>query len=109
MAIERSFRGITVRLAVRYLRHLGGELVERAGDLSEPGATATVSGDGWWADVDSAPADVGPSLTLTEVTVTFEGERIDGERIEDDGTAADERTLEELVDAFARKAMRAGG
>jgi len=82
--IERSFRGISERLAVRYLRNLGGE---RTGD-------GEVVGENWSATLSSRSVEIGPSLTLTEVTVVFEGES---------------ETLESLVDRFAQKAMRAGG
>ncbi|QCW04228.1 hypothetical protein [Natrinema pallidum] len=82
--IERSFRGISERLVVRYLTNLGGE---RA-------AEDTVAGDGWTATFSSESVAIGPSLTLTEVTIVFEG---------------DEDTLEPLVEQFAQKAMRAGG
>lgn len=82
--VERSFRGISERLAVRYLTNLGGE---RVGDH-------TVEGEDWTATVSSESVGVGPSLSLTEVTVVFEG---------------DDETLESLVDDFAQKAMRAGG
>lgn len=82
--VERSFRGISKRLAVRYLTNLGGERVD----------DETVEGDDWQATISSETIGVGPSMTLTEVTVTFEG------------SAA---RLETLVDAFAQKAMRAGG
>lgn len=85
--VERSFRGISERLAIRYLRNLGAEQV----------ADDAVAGDGWRARISSTTVDVGPSLTLTEVRVVFEGE---GEG-EDD--------LEDLVEDFAQKAMRAGG
>jgi len=81
---ERSFRGISRRMAVGYLENLGGRA---AGD-------GVVEGDGWRADCREATVSVGPSLTLTEVTVTFEG---DPERIDD------------LLPEFRRKAMRAGG
>ncbi|AFO59205.1 MULTISPECIES: hypothetical protein [unclassified Natrinema] len=82
--IKRSFRGISERLVGRYLTNLGGERV----------AEDTVVGDDWTATVSSESVAVGPSLTLTEVTVVFEG---------------DEDTLEPLVERFAQKAMRAGG
>ncbi|MFC4247981.1 hypothetical protein ACFOZ7_13685 [Natribaculum luteum] len=84
MRIERSFRGISERLAVRYLTNLGGEQVD----------DDTVEGDGWTARLSSETVGVGPSLTLTEVTVVFEGEN---------------DRLESLVESFAQKAMRAGG
>ncbi|WP_306061423.1 hypothetical protein [Natronococcus wangiae] len=82
--VERSFRGISERLAIRYLTNLGGERVDEE----------TVEGDDWTAAISSDTADVGPTLSLTEVTVVFEG---------------DPETLEPLVEDFAQKAMRAGG
>ncbi len=82
--VERSFRGISERLAVRYLRNLGGERADEQ----------TVTGEGWSATLSSDSVSIGPSLTLTEVTVVFEGEA---------------ETLEPLIEDFAQKAMRAGG
>ncbi|QSW97885.1 hypothetical protein [Haloterrigena alkaliphila] len=82
--VERSFRGISERLAIRYLTNLGGERVDED----------TVTGEDWTATISAEKVGIGPSLQLTEVTVVFEG---------------DEATLESLVDDFARKAMRAGG
>ncbi|AEH36348.1 hypothetical protein [Halopiger xanaduensis] len=81
---ERSFRGISERLAIRYLTNLGGEHRE----------DGTVASEDWTATVSSEKVDIGPSMSLTEVTVVFEG---------------NEETLEPLVDKFAQKAMRAGG
>ena len=80
----RSFRGISERLAVRYLENLGGE-------RTDDGA---VVGDDWRATLSAEKVEIGPSLTLTEVTVEFEG---DAER------------LDTLIERFAQKAMRAGG
>ncbi|SDK01003.1 hypothetical protein [Natronorubrum texcoconense] len=96
--VERSFRGISERLAVRYLTNLGGEQV----------ADDTVAGDDWTATLSSETVGIGPSLTLTEVTVVFEGaeNRSDGNG-ESDGAEAD--PLEPLIEEFAQKAMRAGG
>ena len=82
--VERSFRGISERLAIRYLTNLGGT----------PAADDVVEGDDWTATLSSKTVRIGPTLTLTEVTVVFEG---------------DEETLETVVEDFARKAMRAGG
>lgn len=82
--IERSFRGISERLAIRYLTNLGGERVD----------DGTVEGEDWSASISSESVGIGPSLTLTEVTIVFEGEA---------------ETLDPLVEDFARKAMRAGG
>lgn len=82
--VERSFRGISERLAVRYLTNLGGERVDER----------TVEGEGWSATLSSRSVEIGPSLSLTEVTVVFEGEA---------------ETLDPLVERFAQKAMRAGG
>ncbi|MFB6136299.1 MAG: hypothetical protein ABEJ04_06030 [Halobacteriaceae archaeon] len=81
---ERSFRGISKRLAVNYLTGLGGE---RVGE-------DRVEGADWSATLSTDKVDVGPSLSLTEVTVVFEG---------------DEETLPDLIERFAQKAMRAGG
>ncbi|TMT85633.1 hypothetical protein E2L06_03095 [Haloterrigena sp. H1] len=82
--LERSFRGISERLVIRYLTNLGGEQV----------AADTVEGDDWTATFTSETVGVGPSLQLTEVTVVFEG---------------NDDTLGPLVERFAQKAMRAGG
>lgn len=84
MRVERSFRGISLRLARKYLGSVGATTVE--GDHAE--------GDGWQADLSARTVEIGPSLELTEVTVVFEGE---------------EGVLNEVVPTFARKAMRAGG
>ena len=84
MRVERSFRGISLRLAKKYLESVGATNVEEAG----------AAGDGWHADLSARTVEIGPSLELTEVTVVFEGE---------------EAVLDEVVPAFARKAMRAGG
>jgi molybdopterin synthase sulfur carrier subunit len=80
----RSFRGISERLAVRYLENLGGERVD----------DGAVTGDDWRATLSAEKVGIGPSLSLTEVTVEFEG---------------DPETLDSLIDRFAQKAMRAGG
>ncbi|WP_293027189.1 hypothetical protein [Natronococcus sp.] len=82
--IERSFRGISERLARRYLTNLGGERVD----------DETVTGEDWTATLSSETVGIGSSLTLTEVTVVFEG---------------DPDVLEPLIEDFAQKAMRAGG
>lgn len=83
-----AYRGISRRLAVRYLRNLGGET-----DRPDEEATEVV-GDGWRATLETETVSPVGSITLTEVTVRFTGESA---------------TLEELVPAFGRKAMRAGG
>ncbi|MDG5758149.1 hypothetical protein QA600_02210 [Natronococcus sp. A-GB1] len=82
--VERSFRGISERLARRYLTNLGGERVD----------DETVAGEDWTASLSSETVGIGPSLTLTEVTVVFEG---------------DPDALDGLIEDFAQKAMRAGG
>jgi hypothetical protein len=84
MRVERSFRGISQRLAVHYLENLGGEETDQG----------HVVGDDWEASLSEEKKTVGPSLVLNEVDVVFEGT---------------EETLEPLVDQFAQKAMRAGG
>jgi hypothetical protein len=109
--VERAFRGISLRLAVEYLRGLGGRVTEPAGidpdepidpdTLSEP---VVVAGDGWQARLATERIEIGPSLSLTEVSVVFEsaGTATDGR----DGGATD---LDDLIDRFAQKALRAGG
>ncbi|WP_254862243.1 hypothetical protein [Halovivax gelatinilyticus] len=89
--LERSFRGISERLAVRYLENLGGEVIA-GGDERPDGAV--VCGPYWTATIESETVEIGPTLRVTEVTVAFEGP--------DD-------TIDDLVAAFAQKAMRAGG
>jgi hypothetical protein len=84
MRVERSFRGISQRLATHYLTNLGGEEVE-------PGR---VVGDDWEASLSESKTTVGPTLQLNEVDVVFEGA---------------EPVLDPLVEQFAQKAMRAGG
>lgn len=81
---EKSFRGISKRLAVHYLENLGGERESED----------RVVGDGWTAELSESTVGVGPSLDLTEVTVVFEG---------------DAGALDSLVEKFSQKAMRAGG
>lgn len=86
MQETRQFRGISKRLAANYLENLGGARTDESGDRIE--------GDGWYADLSEEKVDVVGSITLTEVTVDFEG---------------DDERLEPLIEDFARKAIRAGG
>lgn len=81
---ERSFRGISQRLAIKYLENLGAEQV----------ADDRVEADDWAADLSSQTVGVGPSLSLTQVDLVFEG---------------DPEALDPLIERFAQKAMRAGG
>nr|WP_096391622.1 hypothetical protein [Halopenitus persicus] len=87
---ERSYRGISRRLAAHYLRNLGGTLV----DTDDPAEATRVEGDGWTAELSAEPVAVAGSLTLTEVTVGFTG---------------DPAVLDDLIERFSQKAMRAGG
>nr|WP_321166967.1 hypothetical protein [Halobaculum gomorrense] len=83
-----AYRGISRRLAVHYLRNLGG-------DADGPDEAVTeVVGDGWRASVAAEKVAAAGAITLTEVTVTFEG---------------DPAVLDDLIDRFGQKAMRAGG
>lgn len=84
MRVEKSFRGISKRLAVHYLVGLGGD----------PGDGDRVVAEDWEASLSTDTVAVGPSLTLTEVTVVFEG---------------DPETLDAVVEQFSQKAIRAGG
>jgi len=88
---DRSFRGISKRLAIHYLENLGGDLV--AGDR-EDSAQARVEADEWTATLSAQKVSIGSTMQLTEVDITFEGT---------------EDTLDPLVEQFAQKAMRAGG
>ena len=83
MRVERSFRGITLDLARIYLDSVGGDV---------DGNHA--SGPGWEAELSAEKVAIGPSIELTEVTVVFEGQ---------------EAAVEEVVENFARKAVRSGG
>jgi molybdopterin synthase sulfur carrier subunit len=87
---ERSYRGISRRLAAHYLRNLGGTLV----GTDDPAEATRVDGDGWTAELSAEPVAVAGSLTLTEVTVGFTG---------------DPTVLDDLIERFSQKAMRAGG
>lgn len=89
MRVEKSYRGISERLARRYLSNLGGEI--EGGDTEGDG---DVVADDWRASISSEKVSIGPSVRLTEVTVVFEG---------------DEEALDDLVEDFSQKAMRAGG
>ncbi|MBX0322193.1 hypothetical protein EGH21_04005 [Halomicroarcula sp. F13] len=84
MRRERSFRGISMRLARHYLEGLGGEERDET----------TVVADDWRAELSAEKVGIGPTIELTEITVVFEG---------------DEETLDPLIEQFAQKAMRAGG
>lgn len=87
MTVERtrSYRGISVRAAIGYLGNVGGEQVDEQ----------TVEGDGWTAILSEEKVEIGASLTLTEVTVDFEGES--------------EEVLDPVIEKFSQKAIRAGG
>jgi hypothetical protein len=84
MRREKSYRGISKRLAVHYLENLGGTQEDED----------TVTGDGWTATCSAAKVSIGATMKLTEVTIVFEGE---------------ETTLDSLIEQFSKKAMRAGG
>lgn len=81
---ERSFRGISQRLATHYLTNLGGDEVEHG----------HVEGDGWQVELSEEKVSIGPTVKLNQVTVVFEG---------------DPEAVDAIVDRFAQKAMRAGG
>ena len=89
--VEKSFRGISKRLATHYLENLGGDVVDGEPEGEGP---VHVEGDDWSATLTAEKVDVVASIRMTEVTVTFEG---------------GEETLDELVGDFSQKAMRAGG
>ncbi|AOW81121.1 hypothetical protein HTSR_1959 [Halodesulfurarchaeum formicicum] len=84
MRVERTFRGITPDLVRIYLESVGAETVE----------DERATGPGWEAEFAAEKIAIGPSIELTEITITFEGE---------------EAVLEDVVETFARKAVRSGG
>ena len=84
MRETKRYRGISKRLAANYLGNLGGERVD----------DDRIEGEGWSAALSAETVNAGGSIRLTEVTVEFEGEAA---------------ALEELIEDFTRKAMRAGG
>ncbi|ERG93362.1 MAG: hypothetical protein J07HQW1_03423 [Haloquadratum walsbyi J07HQW1] len=84
VTVERSYRGISVRLARHYLEKLGGEVVD----------TNNIQAESWSATLSAETVGVGPTLELTEVTVAFTGSQ---------------DALDTLIDRFSQKAMRAGG
>ncbi|WP_255197117.1 hypothetical protein [Halorarius litoreus] len=84
MRAEKSFRGISQRLARHYLTNLGGEEVD----------DDHVEAADWTATLSAEKVKAAGSFELTEVTVVFEGEA---------------NVVEPLVEQFTQKAMRAGG
>ncbi len=82
--VTREFRGISRRMAIGYLTRLGGEQVDEQ----------TVKGEQWSASITESTVEIGPSLTVTELSITFRGS----------ATA-----LDQLVPDFHQKALRAGG
>jgi molybdopterin synthase sulfur carrier subunit len=84
--VEKSYRGISERLALEYLVGMGGERV----------AAHVVAGDGWRVETsaEKVPVYEGSTMSLTEVTVRFTGEP---------------DVLTDLLPRFAQKAIRAGG
>ncbi len=102
MRVEKRIRGISTRLAIHYLEGLGGRPIDAggrpvdgAGDTREAAARVDrVVADDWGVTLGTASVSIGPTLEVTELVLTFEGE---------DGV------LEEVLAAFTRKARRAGG
>ncbi|MFB6177263.1 MAG: hypothetical protein ABEI99_09010, partial [Halobaculum sp.] len=88
--VEKSYRGISIRLARRYLENLGGTAVD-----DETVECETDDGEAWSASLSAEKVNIGPSLKLTEVTVVFE--------------ATESFDLDTLIERFSQKAMRAGG
>lgn len=80
----REFRGITLDRAIGYLVNLGGTRV----------ADDEVQGPGWRAELTARKVPVGPSYRLTQVTVTWTGEKA---------------VLEPVILHFRLKAFRAPG
>jgi hypothetical protein len=81
---ERSFRGISARLALKYLESLGGEQV----------GENRVEADDWEAEFSSETATVGRSFKVNQIDIVFQG---------------NPEVLDEYIEKFAQKAIRAGG
>jgi hypothetical protein len=84
MKREKAYRGISTRLAIHYLEGLGGEQIREN----------TVETENWRATLSTETVDIGPTMSITEITVVFEGS---------------EEVLDSLIERFSQKAMRAGG
>ncbi|UWM54876.1 hypothetical protein N0B31_01025 [Salinirubellus salinus] len=80
----RRFRGLSREQAIGYLTHLGGTRRD----------AHTVTGDGWEATLTARKVPVGPSYRLTEVTISWVGDRA---------------VLEDVILHFRLKAFRAPG
>lgn len=80
----RAFRGLTRDRAIGYLETLGGDRIDEN----------HVEGDGWRADLETSIEPVGPSYRLTQVSVTWVGDR---------------DVLEDIIFRFRLKAFRAPG
>jgi len=92
--VEKSYRGISKRLALEYLDGLGGDVPVDPDETSADGDVTRVTGDGWTADVSAEKVAAAGSVRLTEVSLV---------------AAGDPAAVERLVEAFSKKAMRAGG
>ena len=80
----KTYRGLTFKQAIRYLENMDGTRV----------AETRVVGDEWTADLSTETVTLGPTLTLTELTIVFE---------------SDPGTLDRIVERFNQKALRAPG
>lgn len=78
----RAFRGLTRERAIEYLETLGGK---RSGKTD-------VEADDWRAHLETSIEPVGPSYRLTQVTITWIGDR---------------DVLEDVIFRFRLKAFRA--
>lgn len=102
MRVVKAFRGISKRLAIHYLKGLGGRPVDAAGREVEGAAETTdaadrvdrVESEHWTVHLSTSTVSVGPTIELTELETVFEG---------------DAAAVEPLVEDFTWKAMRAGG
>lgn len=82
--ITQTFRGVPEWKIIDYLESVGGKQTDKT----------TVNAERWQASTKSTTVSIGPSMTLTEVTVKLQGEK---------------EALEEILPKLKQKAMRAGG
>ena len=80
----REFRGVTLDCLMGYLEHLGGERTSET----------DIEGSDWRAHLTARKVPVGPSLRLTEVSVTWTG---------------DPEVLEQVIHRCRLKTFRAPG
>lgn len=84
MRIERDYRSLPLWLAREYLIELGGQ----------PESDGDVRGNGWRVQLSEGDAISIGALRIGQIRLAFEGDAV---------------VLDQVIAAFERKALRAGG